>query len=595
MKPRVAAIVATLLTLGMVSGCGAPARAPSVGPPTASGSTRIAPAITRLASTQALAAATAPQPPAAAGPDTLRLNVADPTLAVGQSTTVNVTVTAANGAPLQGVPVTVGSASACTGPCVGSGAGAFTLNGPSAGPRPLTLAASTNWGAALLSNGTVWQWVDQPYQVSGLSGVTSIAVGVADGYALEGNGTVWRWADGAAQEMPGLKDITSIATGYNTGYAMQAGGRIWEWGWNTDGALGDGSSNPNTVTTPQLLTGLPPIKEISGGYFGAVAVAKNGTLWAWGRGYGLRPEQIPGISTAVAAAVGQSNPVVLLADGTVATVQGDAVVPVPGLRDVVQVAAASAAYLALTSDGTVWAWGASPTQYGVLGNGTLTGSAVPVEVKGLPPAVDIAAGLFTGMALTAGGRIWAWGVRHFGPGMTPTLYGDVPVEIHGMGHPGGALTTNAQGVAEEPLTATGAGQAAVQVSGPDGTTTEQTLTILPAGDTIADLPATVMLQGVPASAGSAAATVSACVLDASGQPLAHALVTFQISTGGTTQVAGPLATNLEGRATTPAAFVKGEAGAVTALVAPPGGHGAWAEAVAPLQALPRPTSPNCGP
>jgi hypothetical protein len=56
-------------------------------------------------------------------------------------------------------------------------------------------------------------------------------------------------------------------------------------------------------------------------------------------------------------------------------------VPVVTLAGVVAVAGSFEHSLALKSDRTVWAWGRN--YYGVLGNGTTTGSSTPVPVTGL--------------------------------------------------------------------------------------------------------------------------------------------------------------------------------------------------------------------
>jgi alpha-tubulin suppressor-like RCC1 family protein len=80
----------------------------------------------------------------------------------------------------------------------------------------------------------------------------------------------------------------------------------------------------------------------------------------------------------------------------------DSAVPVKvfGLASVTAIAAGgyngSTGY-ALLSNGTVQAWGSN--QYGALGNGSTTNSAVPVQVSGLTGVTAIAGGELTGYAL----------------------------------------------------------------------------------------------------------------------------------------------------------------------------------------------------
>jgi|HigsolmetaAR206D_1030411.scaffolds.fasta_scaffold01262_5 alpha-tubulin suppressor-like RCC1 family protein len=68
--------------------------------------------------------------------------------------------------------------------------------------------------------------------------------------------------------------------------------------------------------------------------------------------------------------------------------------------------------LALTSTGTVWAWGANP--HGQLGDGTTTSSTVARQVVGLSNVVQIAAGEHYSLALRSDGTVWAWGRNHDG-------------------------------------------------------------------------------------------------------------------------------------------------------------------------------------
>lgn len=103
--------------------------------------------------------------------------------------------------------------------------------------------------------------------------------------------------------------------------------------------------------------------------------------------------------------------------------------------------------LALTSDGTVWAWGYN--DYGQLGNGTTTGSYVPVQVmlsNGVTPLSGVVAiagddapvAGMTGLdaqtvALKSDGTVWAWGSNshgEIGNGTSGSFYPN-PVQVVG--------------------------------------------------------------------------------------------------------------------------------------------------------------------
>lgn len=71
--------------------------------------------------------------------------------------------------------------------------------------------------------------------------------------------------------------------------------------------------------------------------------------------------------------------------------------------------------LVVLSDGTLLSWGAN--SYGQLSDGSLPcfcGRSTPAVVLGLPPVVDAVAGDKHSLALTADGRVWAWGNNFYG-------------------------------------------------------------------------------------------------------------------------------------------------------------------------------------
>ena len=78
-----------------------------------------------------------------------------------------------------------------------------------------------------------------------------------------------------------------------------------------------------------------------------------------------------------------------------------------GISGVIAVAAGGYHTLALRDDGTVWAWGRN--DYGQIGNDSITDQYTPLQVNGLSDMIAISAGLNHSVALKEDGTVWVWG------------------------------------------------------------------------------------------------------------------------------------------------------------------------------------------
>ncbi|MBF0370934.1 MAG: DUF1566 domain-containing protein [Magnetococcales bacterium] len=136
-------------------------------------------------------------------------------------------------------------------------------------------------------------------------------------------------------------------------------------------------------------------------------MTSDGTVWAWGDNN-----------------YGQAGP--LATDD-----EQETPVEVPIPAPVTKISAGYKYTLALTDNGSVWAWGYN--YYGQLGNGATETSATPVEVVGLTDVVDITVGYMHNLALKADGTLMAWGYNNagqLGDGTTEDRY--TPVEVMGL-------------------------------------------------------------------------------------------------------------------------------------------------------------------
>ena len=306
--------------------------------------------------------------------------------------------------------------------------------------RASALAASDNTAYAL-GEGKVWAWGDdgqgqaangrtaysqrRPEVIGHLSGVTEVAAGGYSAYALGEGGTVWAWGDNSMgqlgtslsvngevfpHQMARLGGVERLIAGESTAYALRKGGTVWAWGDDSFAELGRRLSTPASPE-PLRLPRLRGVVMIAASAFTGFALARGGTVWAWGDGsFGLLGTSPCGVRPR-RKCLSSSVPV-----------------RVSGLGHVVAIAAGGQSAYALGAGGTVWAWGSNA--YGQLGNGTTKASTKPVRVARLRHVVSIAAGGSAGYALEADGTVWAWGDNSYGQlGNGTTVSSAVPVRV----------------------------------------------------------------------------------------------------------------------------------------------------------------------
>lgn len=247
-------------------------------------------------------------------------------------------------------------------------------------------------------------------------GNKAIAMGVGHGHSIvvKTDGTAWAFgrnhvgqlgngdvSDGASlgpTGVVGVDDFVAVTGGDDFSLGVRSDGTVWAWGANYYGQLGMGAFSDAAHPNPARVTGLTGVTSVAAGWAHALALKSDGTVWAWGLN---RFGQLGnGSSTG-------SGP-----DESVATPA-----MVPGLSDIVAIAAGAESSYALKRDGSVWSWGASAA--GQLGDGTLPTtwlahrpSAQPVV--GLSGVTAIAASHLSAYALTSLGTIWGWGVNTSG-------------------------------------------------------------------------------------------------------------------------------------------------------------------------------------
>jgi alpha-tubulin suppressor-like RCC1 family protein len=213
--------------------------------------------------------------------------------------------------------------------------------------------------------------------------------------------------------------LTVVSAGYGHSLAVTSTGSVLAWGNNGVGQLGNGSTTDSTLPVPVSLPTGTTVTAVAGGGWHSLARTSTGSLLAWGwNGNGVLGN---GTTTSSSLPVSVSLPV-----GTTITA----------------VAAGYGHSLALTSTGTLLAWGSNG--HGQLGNGTTTDSSTPVAVT-LPVGTTItkvAAGATHSLAVTSTGAVLAWGWNGLGQlGNGTTTDSPLPTPV------GLALGTTISGVA----------------------------------------------------------------------------------------------------------------------------------------------------
>lgn len=229
---------------------------------------------------------------------------------------------------------------------------------------------------ALRSDGTVWSLPGEAVstgigsvrvearQVVGLTDVRSLLAGgggVGQGVAVRSDGTVWEvsisggpsvWSATASQ-VPGLSDIRSASCGGLHCLALAGDGSVWAWGNNLFGMLGNNSTTSSTV--PVRAIGLANVIAVAAGGASSHAITADGRVWNWGS----------------AALSGSATP------------SGFVLVPtvMPNFSDAMEITAGNSV-LIRRADGTVWGWGTNLR--GELGDGTSGNDrSTPVEALGI--------------------------------------------------------------------------------------------------------------------------------------------------------------------------------------------------------------------
>lgn len=179
------------------------------------------------------------------------------------------------------------------------------------------IAAGDNLTLAVRDDGTLWAWGSnnsgqlgmdpaaanphgQPHRIPNVpDDPRALCAGFRHVLAVDNAGRVWAWGETSNGKLgigataarwapptpvPLTGNFIAVACGAQFSLALRDDGQLYAWGMDETGQLGQGR-NLGMSQTPLPVPGLPPIREVAaGGHLGhTLAVAQDGSLWAWGR------------------------------------------------------------------------------------------------------------------------------------------------------------------------------------------------------------------------------------------------------------------------------------------------------------------------
>ena len=259
-----------------------------------------------------------------------------------------------------------------------------------------------------------------------------VSAGAWNSMALAADGTVYTWGSiskgysndcSSPQTVPttvedpsdasGVFHAVQISTCWSFDMAIGQDGYVYTWGYNTNGQLGNNTSDTTAtnifhpapgrvfVSSQSTAAAGPWLKavQVSAGGWHALAIDEDGNTWAWGRNDNGQ--------------LGDGKD-----DDETAPVKVGKPAGTPTDFTYLQFSAGCFHSLALGSDGNAYAWGSN--NYGQLGDGTTTNRTTPVKVgkpAGTPADftyLQFSPGFYHSLTLGSDGNAYAWGFNRYG-------------------------------------------------------------------------------------------------------------------------------------------------------------------------------------
>ena len=291
-----------------------------------------------------------------------------------------------------------------------------------------------NHTVVIKTDGSLWAWgrnqhgqlgdgttENRLYPVHIMDDVIAVSAGAGHTVAIRTDGSLWSWGlnyhgevgDGTTEDrlypVHIMDDVEAVFTGMGHTMAITNGGSLWGWGLNIEGQIGNGTTE-NRLYPVHIMD---DVVYVSGGQCHTMAIRTDGSLWGWGGG---------GVEVGAEHNFGQ------IGDGEKITRHN----PVWVMGDVIHVSAGAGHTMAITANGSLWGWGLNSR--GEIGDSAPIGRGAdfnrPNPIRILDDVVSVSAGFYHNLAITSDGSLWAWGWNghgQLGDGTTQTR--NVPVRV----------------------------------------------------------------------------------------------------------------------------------------------------------------------
>jgi alpha-tubulin suppressor-like RCC1 family protein len=263
----------------------------------------------------------------------------------------------------------------------------------------VTVAIGTNPTGAALSGTTTMS------AGNGFASFSDLVVGKAGNYTLTASAT---GLTGTASTAFNIVAFASVSVGGESTCGLTTGSAAYCWGYNSLGELGNGTSSFTANTAPVAVSGTLTLTAVSIGAGFACGIAPAAAAYCWG--FNGQDNLGVGPSTGPQRCVGQdlntgqpawcSTVPLSVAGGLTFS----AVSP-GGLGAFVHPGNSSAC--GVSASGAGYCWGGNGS--GQLGNGTFTGSSIPVAVAGGLTFTTVSVGRDHTCSVTASGAAYCWG------------------------------------------------------------------------------------------------------------------------------------------------------------------------------------------